>query len=312
VSTSDSIELLSRIAPVSDEDAAGLFGELGRERLLDGIVRLPRRQRPVRRRLRRPVVLALAVLAVAAATGAGWALTHGPARETTSVDCLIHGQTSVIEATSGDPAADCAAIWPAPVPTLQAYDDGLGGVVVIPASEKPQATWTPISSQDLALIELQDSLDDHIEGLGSACFDASQATSFAQQQLDRLGFAGWTVRVRPTSEPGPLCYSASVADPVAKSVTLIAMGNQAGLANWPPREFAESLRPLTQECLSLPAMENAIEQQAASLGMSQTVENVHNYELKATEDDTMRCATVYADVAGTTDVVVRGPAHVSP
>jgi len=312
MSAPDSLELLSRIAPVSDEEAAALFGESAQERLLDGIASFrPARERHSRRRPRRAVVIALAVLVVAAATGAGWALTHGPARETTSVDCLIHGVTSVIEATSGDPAADCAAIWPAPVPKLQAYDDGLGGVTVIPSSETPPAGWTPIASQDVALIELQDSLDDHINGLGSACFDASAATTFAQRQLNRLGFVDWTIQVRPSSNPVP-CYSGSDPEPGSKTVTLIDFGNQAGAANSPPHEFADSLRPLTQECLSLRAMESAVEQRAASLGMSQTVENDHNYALKATEDDTMRCATVYSDVAGTDDVVVRGPATASP
>jgi len=309
VSAPDSIELLSRIAPVSDEEAAELFGTTGRERLLDAITRLaPRRERPARRRLRRPLVVALAVVAVAAATGAGWALTHGSAKETTAIDCKIGGGTTVIDASSGDPAADCAAVWPAPAPKLQAYDNGIGGVVVIPASEKPQAGWTPIVSQDVALIELQGSLDDHINGLGSACFNSAQATTFAQQQLDRLGLAGWSVDVRSGSGTGPQCYG-GFADASAKTVTLTSMGDQAGTANWPPRQLADSLRPLTQQCLSLAAMRSQVEQRATSLGMSPTVENDHNYELNAAQDDTMRCATVYETVGGTTEVVVRGPAH---
>ena len=309
MSASDSIELLSRIAPVSDEDAAGLFGEPGRERLLDGISSLPpARERPARRRLRRPVVIAVAMLAVAAATGAGWALTHGSARETTAVDCWINGVTTVIDATSGDPAADCAAIWPAPVPKLQAYDDGLGGVVVIPASQKPDAGWTPIQSQDVALIELQESFDDHIDGLSSGCFSAAAATTFAQRQLDRLGFAGWSVHVRPASQTGQLCYWA-FPEPEAKTVTVLGSpGDQAGRPNWPPRQLAAVLRPLTQRCLSLAAMTSVVEQRAASVGMSQTVENDHNYELTGVEDQTLKCATVTESVEGTTTVVVRGPA----
>jgi hypothetical protein len=327
VSAPDSIEMLSQIAPVSDEAAAAVFGTSGKEGLLDAITHLaPGRARPARRRLRRPLVVAVAVVAVAAATDAGWALTHGSARETTAVDCLIDGQTTVINATSGDPAADCAAGWPAPVPKLQAYDDGTGGVVVIPASQKPQAGWTPIVSQDVALIELQENLDDNINGLDSACFSSSQATTFAQQQLDRLGFAGWTINVRQPSgsspsvpavkggstkaapsEAGQLdCYG-GFADPTSQSVTLMAFGDQSGPANWPPHRLADSLRPLTSECLSLAAMQSAVVQRATSLGMSQTVENDHNYQLSATRDDTMRCATVYETVGGTTFVVIRGP-----
>lgn len=302
------IELLSRIAPISDEEAAGVFGEAGRDGLLDAITRVTPRGRPARRRLRRrTLVIALALTVAAAATGAGWALTHGSARETTSVDCLINGVTSVIASTSGDPAADCAAIWPAPVPKLQAYDDGLGGVVVIPESVKPQAGWTPLASQDVALIELQESFDDMINGLNSRCFDSSAATVFAQQQLDWLGFVGWSVLVRPTSQTGQLCYW-GFPEPESQTVTLVAgMGDQLGPTNWPPRQLADSLRPLTRECLSLPAMETQVEQRAASVGMSQTVENEHNYQLEAVRDDTLRCATVVETEGGTTDVIVRGP-----
>jgi hypothetical protein len=320
----DSIELLSRIAKVSDEDAAEVFGELGRDRLLDAIVR----QAPARqRRLRRPLVLAVAALVVLAATGAAWAMTRGSARETTAVDCKIGGGTTVIDATSGDPAADCAAIWPTPVPKLQAYDDGLGGVAVIPASETAPAGWTAIASQDVALIELQETLDDNIKGLDSGCFDSDAATTFAQQQLNRLGFIGWTVNVRqpaqqantqppagtkaaPTASAGLNCYG-GFADPTSRTVTLMGGGDQSGASNWPPHELADSLRPLTSECLSLSAMRSDVVQRATYLGMSQTVENDHNYKLSATQDDTMSCATVYETVGGTIDVTIRGPAVVS-
>jgi hypothetical protein len=300
---SDSIELLSRIAPISDEAAAGVFGELGRERLLAAILR----QAPARqRRLRRPLVLAVAVLVVAAATGAGWAaLSPGPARETTAIDCVIDGRVgTVIDATTGDPAADCAAIWPAPVPKLQAYDDGIGGVAVIPASAKAPAGWTPIESQDVVLVMLQENLDDKINGLDSACFGSSQATTFAQQQLDLLGFVGWTTTVR---SGGGSCYR-GFADPQAKTVTLMAMGDPTGVANWPPQELADSLRPLTQQCLSLSAMQNDVVERATALGMSPSEENYRNYRLTAVPDDTLSCATVTESVAGTTAVVVRGPA----
>lgn len=309
------IDLLSRVAPVSDQEAAGFFGEDGREGLLDAITRLTPRERPARRRLRRRT-LAIAVAAVvvlAAATGAGWALTRAPARDTTSIDCLVNGQTTVIAAASGDPASDCAAVWPSltgkPAPPLQAYDDGLGGVAVIPSSQKPPAGWAPIASQNASLIELQDSLDDQINGLSSACFDASAATGFAQKQLDRLGFAGWTVKVRPGSLTGQLCYW-GFEEPETQTVTLVASSTPGnGYANSLLRQFATSLRPLTQQCLSLPQMKSEVEQRASSLGMSQTATDEHNYRLVATEDDTMRCTTLYDNVGGSQDLILRGPAQ---
>jgi hypothetical protein len=310
---SDSIEQLSRIAPVSDEDAARVFGAAGKENLLDAITALaPGRGRSTVRRLRRPLVLAVAVLAVAGATGAAWAMTRGSARNTTSVDCVVQGVDSIVDATSGNPAADCVSVWESltgkPAPPLTAYDNHLGGVAVLPTSQKPPANWTRIVSQNVALIELQETLQDNINGPASACFSSSHATAFAQQQLNRLGLIGWSVNVRPPAQPGGTdCYG-GWADPSSKTVVLAGSGNQAGPANWPPHQLADSLRPLTTECLSLAAMKSEVVQRATALGMSQNVENDHNYEVHATQDNTMRCSTLYENVEGTTNVVIRGPA----
>ena len=308
MTTFDSTELLSRLAPVSDSEAAEVYGP-GKERLRDAITKLPHgRSRPARHLLRRPVVIAVAVLGVAAAMGAGWALTRGSAKDTTSVDCIVQGVDSIVDATSGDPAADCAVVWQrlvgSPPPALSAYDNGLGGVAVIPTSQKAPANWTPLVSQNVALIELQGSLNDHISGLASACFGSDAATTFVQRQFDRLGFADWRVDVR--SSDGA-CYG-GYTEPDTKTVVLGAGGDQSGAATWPPHQLADSLRPLTNECLSLSAMKSEVEQRATALGMSQTVENDHNYALSATQDDSMRCATVYETIGGTTDIVVRGPA----
>jgi hypothetical protein len=310
MSAPDSIELLSRIAPLSDEDAGDVFGTAGRDGLLDAITRLsPGRERFALRRVRRPLLIAVAVVVLAGATGAAWAMTHGSAADTTSVDCVVQGVDSIVDATSGDPAADCASVWQSlvgsPAPPLSAYDNGLGGVAVIPSSQTPPAGWTPLASQNVALIELQESLLDQINGLSSACFSSAEATAFAQQQLDRLGITGWTIDVRSTDGS---CYGGFTL-PDTKTVVLDAGGDQAGPANWPPHQLADSLRPLTQECLSLSAMTSEVVQRATALGMSQTVENDHNYKLSATKDDSMSCASVYETVGGTTLVVVRGPAQ---
>src|SRR5262249_21715074 len=149
------------------------------------------------------------------------------AQDTTSVDCIVQGVDSIVDATSGDPAADCAVVWQGlvgkPAPPLTAYDNGLGGVAVIPSSQKPPAGWTQIASQNVALIELQESLGDHINGLASACFGSSAATGFAQQQLDRLGFNDWRIDVSSTDGP---CYG-GFAEPDTKTVVLGAGGDES-------------------------------------------------------------------------------------
>ncbi len=341
MSAPDPIELLSRIAPLSDEEAADMFGTAGRERLLEAITRLsPSPARPARRRARRPLVLAVAVLVAIGTATVAWAITRGGARETTSIECLIAAVDTGIDATSGNPAADCAAEWQrergTPAPPLVAYANSYGGVTVMPRSKKPPAGWRTLRSQDVALIKLQESLDDYLNGLNSSCLTSSQATTFTQQQLERLGFAGWTVNIRSTpastssnnsptatvaagsssrpapamSAAGPICTGSGLVDPTTTTVTLISGPTGNPPPNWLPGRLATNLRPLTKTCLSLPAMRNAVEQQASRLGLSPEPPATRtSYELNAIKDDKQRCASLYETVEGTINLILRGPAH---
>jgi hypothetical protein len=341
MSAPDPIELLARIAPLSDDEAAGLFGTSGRERLLEAITRLPGNPgRRAQRRLRRPLVLAVAVIVAIGTATVAWAITRGGARETTSIDCVIAGVDTGIDATSGDPAADCAAEWQrergTPVPPLTAYANSEGGVTVLPRSEKLPAGWRRLGSQDVALIELQESLDDYLNGLNSSCLSSSQATAFTRQQLARLGFVGWTATIRSaqgsestahtptattsagsgprpaptTSTAGPICTATDLVDPATATVNLISghIGNPP--PNWLPGRLATSLRPLTKSCLSLPAMRNAVEQEASQLGLSpEPPASRTSFELNVIKDDKLRCASLYETVEGTINLILRGPTH---
>ena len=91
--------------------------------------------------MRRKLVLTVAVVAAAATAATAWAVLRGsPAHETTSVECVIQGVDTVIPSTSGDPAQDCAVEWKrelgSAAPPLRAYDNGLGGVTVIPLNRE--------------------------------------------------------------------------------------------------------------------------------------------------------------------------------
>jgi hypothetical protein len=316
MSARDPIELLTRISPITDEEAAGVFGTTGRQRLLDEITHLPRADEPpARRRVRLVLVIAVAV-AIAAATVA-WASTRGGSRETTSIECEIAGTDTVIDATSGNPAADCAAEWERelghPAPPLVAYANTFGGVTVLPRSQKPPAGWRTMHSQDVALIELQGSLDDYVNGLNSSCLDNAGATAFTRQQLDRLGFKGWSIRIRPPAEgssSGPICTLSGIVDPTTSSVTLMQAHVAKLPPSWVPGRLAASLRPLTTRCLSLQAMRSAAEARASRLGLSpEPPANRTSYILSATRDDKLRCTTLYETVGGTINLVLRGPAH---
>jgi hypothetical protein len=324
-----SIDSLRRLTPVSDGEAAAVFGAAGREELLAGVTRLPlgSRQRlgPVTRR-RRPLVLVLAVVVLLGTAAAAWAILGSSAQETTSVECVIAGTDTIVPSSSGDPAHDCAVTWKrdtgVAAPPLAAYDNGSGGVTVIPRSEKPQAGWKPLVSQDVALIQLQNSLDDYIAGLSASCLDAQAATALTRAKLAEFGFAGWAVSVRnsdsATTEPSAsanaapgikssagmkTCVAFDIVDPATQSVTLIPVGVASGTTTT-FEKLADRLRPLTRSCDSLPAAVAAVRAAAGSLGLS---ESNRTYELNAVEDNSLRCASVYETVGGTIFVTVRGP-----
>jgi hypothetical protein len=329
------IDSLRRLAPVSDAQAAETFGAAGREALLGGITSLPvgrgTRQRPTRRR---QLVLAVAVVAAATTAATAWAVLRGSgATETTSVQCLIGSSDAVIPSTSGDPAHDCAVDFKrefgTAAPRLVAYDNGLGGVTVIPRGRKPQSGWKRlVSGQDVDLIQLQDSLDDYVNGLNSSCFDSAAATSFTQARLAQFGFTGWTVAVRgpggsattlpaPTvtsadgTKPAPsestsgtkTCVGGAVVDPATESVTLLS-GPAQDVPQTVFEKLAVKLQPVTQRCQSLPAAISSVRTTASTLGLS---ESPTGYDLNTAVDKSMRCASIYETVGGTIFLTIRGP-----
>jgi hypothetical protein len=297
-----SIDSLRRLVPVTDSDAAAFFGVAGREELLADLTQLPYGRGVTRRhRRRRRLVLAVAILALAAiATAATWAvLDTGQARETTSVQCLIGNNDAIIPATTGDPAQDCAADYKrefgTAAPALAAYDNGRGGVTVIPRSRKPEAGWTRlVSGQDVDLIQLQDSLDDYVNGLNSSCLDQGAATALAKSKLAEFGFTGWTVSVRNQGS----CTNSDYVDPATESITLISSDVKTA-QDTAIQKLADRLRPVTRECQSLSAAVASVRNAAQGLP----------YNLNAVEDNSLHCSAIFETVGGTIFLTVRGPSH---
>jgi hypothetical protein len=332
----DPIASLRRLAPVSDAQAAEVFGVAGREELLDGVTSLSvdRETRPRPAWRRRPLVLGIAVVAAAGTAAAAWAILGSSARETTSVECVIRGVDSVIPSSSGDPAQDCAIEWKREVggaaPPLRAYDNGVGGVTVLPRSVTPPAGYKRLASgQDVDLIQLQSSLDDYIDGLNSSCLDRSAATTLARSKLAQFGFTRWTIAVRspgssstnaptpkvkpggPQAAPGEstsgarTCVASDIVDPATQTVTLIPTEVQTG----GPQEamflaLADKLRPIGHGCDSLPDAVASATTAADGMGLSQAAKT---YELNTVVDNSMRCASIYETVGGTIFLTVRGP-----
>jgi hypothetical protein len=308
-----SIDSLRRLAPITDGEAGAVFGGAGREELLAAVTDLPfgrgALQRPSRRR--RPFVLAIAAVAAAATATGAWAVLSGsPAQETTSVQCQINGNDAVVPSTSGDPARDCAVEYKrdfgAAAPPLTAYDNGLGGVTVLPRAQKPPAGFKtlPSGSQDVELIQLQDSLDDYINGLTSSCLKSNAATELAKSRLEQFGLVGWAVTVRNSgsaSSPGT-CFAGNLVDPATQTVTLIPTEGPIEPAT--AHSLADKLRPLTRSCESLSTAVAKVRADADELGLS---ESARAYELDAVKDNSRSCASIYETVGGTIFLTIRGP-----
>jgi hypothetical protein len=67
--------------------------------------------------------------------------------------------------------------------------------------------------------------------------------------------------------------------------------------------LAAELRTIAAQCESLPAATAAVEQAAASLGLSQSDST---YELSQVRED-VPCTRIYESVGGTIFLVLRGP-----
>lgn len=309
-------DAVRRLARVDDEQVARLAGAEGREALLEGIVHMPApvptpAARP-RRRRRVSVVGGGIALTLAASGTIGWAVASGNARDTTALQCQIDGNPSIIDAVSGDPVADCAAEWERqngrPAPVLAAYDNGHGGVLVQPATDPAPSGAKPLppgqgQGQNVALIELDESLADYIAGLSSRCFSEPEAVAYAERELDRLRLTEWVVKTRRDSDAA--CYDGAAIDAPSRTVLLIGV-------SWPqPTDtahmiLARRLREVAKRCLPLAEAKAAVEAETRELGLSDDPA-YPQYKLTAVPTDTT-CTSFRERVGGSIFITLRGPA----
>jgi hypothetical protein len=263
---------------------------------------------PAQHRRRMPILVA-AVVALLGITAVGWALVASSARNTVGVECEIQGSDDIIPSATGDPVADCAAEWQRDTgnsaPPLVAYDNGVGGITVLPASEPPWPGFTPLpagETQNVSMVETQQWLDDYVSGLNSGCYDDATAIQMTQHALTRLGVAGWTVQPPPSSDTGQ-CVDTGILDGTNRTVTLRALGGPVP-PDFTPEKLAGKLRSIAQGCPALDAAAKEVRSAANELGLT---EDAHQFELTEVRDDSASCTTIYEDVGGTIFLILRGP-----
>jgi hypothetical protein len=313
----DEIDVLRRLRPSADEPHPALVAE-ERDRLMVLIAR----ERTKGRRRHRSLVAAL-VVASAATAAAGWAVLRPDPETTTSMAC----GDSIIPSATGDPVADCAAVWRrengTEPPPLVAYLGPGGGVHVLPAGEEPPAGYTPLEPafrQDASLIELAAELADVSRGLPSRCFSEAEARTVVHAQLRRLGLSGWTVVNRPVDGAAvrgtcpPPSYTTAIVHPERQQVELVA-----GLGGPPPEGLpvVELARRLTRQvvegpdarCLSVDEAADLARREAVGLGLSEAQREVVFHVVPPTDPDQPACARVTTVVGGTAEVTIRSAAR---
>jgi hypothetical protein len=277
-----------------------------------------RRPHATGRHLRLPVIVGVSLVLAGAAIG--WALTTTSARDTVSVQCEIEGSDTIIPSITGDPVADCAAQWRRDTdrnpPPLVAYDNGHGGITVAPAGQAPLPGARPLpggATQNVSIVEVQQSLDDFVRGLNSGCFDNRTASEMTTRILARFGMEDWTVRSVPStdvssSSAAPAapqgCVGAAILDPAIRTVVLRALGGTMR-PGAPYERLAERLRSVAEECMPLDATAKRVRSIADELGLS---EAAHEYQLTEIPENDAPCTTVNETVGGTIFLILRGPA----
>lgn len=180
-----------------------------------------------RARRRRRVVLSGGLAAalvgggVAYAAVGGWEWNRGTGPHD-GLTCLTQWDSPETERSggpllTGDPIADCEEYQA--LTGLPAIADPVafrvdGRLIVGPRGEVPAgATLEPVDPDSLALRELEASLRDEVDGLGSQCLDEQAAVVAARAELDRLGLDDWAVRVqeRDPSQPEQECAEITYA-----------------------------------------------------------------------------------------------------
>jgi hypothetical protein len=192
----------------------------------------------------------------------------------TSLDC-DKGQTVVtLGAMSGDPVADCDAIWDqsfqttAAPPALTVYADG-GWVTVLPSAQQPPGGAVRLPSgftMNASLVDLSTWLQDYDGGLMSSCFNSAAAVAATRGELARLKLTGWTVlRPSTTAEPPVACISDGIIMARQRQVRLLAGGARDSNALSQLESLAAALAPISSGCDDLPAAQVAASQALARL-----------------------------------------------
>jgi hypothetical protein len=265
-----------------------------------------------RPRTRRRTVVLIATVGLLSLAAVGWAVMS-LLGSTTVVACHTRGDPSSgigIDLVTGDPVADCAAIWEQDTgqspPELTAYENATGGIAVLPTDAEVPAGWRPLAAgtaQDPRVIELRVALDDQIAGLPSSCMDAQAGEQLAEGELERLGLSGWSVATERGEADGTDSCTFFRLDPNQARVILYPREGSVAPDDSPPAVYARELgRAVSDGCLTLDSAAELAEEIASETGIEE-----EGLVINESTDADAGCTRVHVTVAGRIEVHLRGP-----
>lgn len=276
---------------------------------------------PMRRSKRRWLLPAAA--AAVLLTGAGaWAAIRGDGPTNLGISCPGNRDGSIVgvQATSGDPVADCAAAWVdlhgGEAPPMAAYVSPAGDVAVVLVGQQAPDGFAamPNARFDAKLIALQESLADIAGDLPYGCSDEAGARSVVRHELDRLDLEGWTVETdpdRPVDEARPCAR----ADVHGRERSVVLRGDPKASASTDAyQQFARELgEQLQATCSTLSEAESVTKRLAAATDVSALTDVPFTIEdgllaISSVEDPAEPCARASVSVGGRVHVTLRGPA----
>jgi hypothetical protein len=235
-------------------------------------------------------------------------------QDATSINC----DNTIIDAVSGNPVTDCAAIWQhsfrQAVPQLTVYAND-GWVLVLPAKQRPWAGSVRLPSgfvMNTGLIVLNEWLQDYVNGLYSKCYSSSAAVTAVHGELASLGLSGWNVPVQPPAANGTTtCANVSLLFASQRTVQLqVQPAPPKGHSPTQVLSLATALRQLESSCEDVPAAATAAKTAAARYGMN--LSNASGNMFQEVTVPGARCTSVYLEIAGGASITLRGPAGPTP
>lgn len=289
-----------------------------------------------RHRARQTTAIGCAGLVVAGG-GVAYAVLAGQAPQTAlKVNCAVgvtqaqfdkeHSFTSILDATTGDPVADCAAQYQrlqGSAPRLTAYDVGASFVFVLPADWTVPTSWRPLPStfqNDAARLELKQRLEDLVDGPESRCSTTDDAERDARADLASLSLTGWSLTRLPSATKADgrnACAFATIDE--ASSLT-INIGSKSDITDItdingnpvvmtgrpsPVTDLAARLRSdISRSCVTLQASKGIVLRAISASGLRPQDANVQTIP-----DNAASCTRVALIPGGMINIILRGPEH---